>query len=376
MNILHIVTWYTAYKSSVIREGIFHYEQAMELKKHHNVLLYYPFGHDLEKNVVSSEEHGLLIYRRKYRENKIFRIIDWITDLRKIIHTYDIQIIHAHVAGGAGIPAIIAGMIFRIPIIVTEHNPIQLSGLEYPKTKKRIEYVYSHSKKNLCVSPHLKDELEQIFPKINFDIMYNGVIAPQNFITNKMLYKREGYINCAIVAAFYDKEIKGFQFLLPALRDLKLRDEKFFLHICGGGEYLEHYQDMARQLGIEDNCLFYGQCEKSVVYNLMNQMDFIISASLFESAGVSVQEALLLGKPVLVTKSGGANSLVNDACGIVVDRGSVHALIDGMVEMKSKINLFDSKEIMTYAKNNFSIENITKKYIDIYRKILDTKRGV
>ena len=133
---------------------------------------------------------------------------------------------------------------------------------------------------------------------------------------------------------------------------------------------------MTRQLGIEDNCLCSGQCEKSVVYNLMNQMDFIISASLFESAGISVQEALLLGKPVLVTKSGGANSLMNDACGIVVDRGSVHALIDGMVEMKSKINLFDSKEIMTYAKNNFSIENITKKYIDIYRKILDTKRGV
>ncbi len=376
MNILYIVTWYTDYKSPVIREGIFHYEQAIELKKQHNVLLYYPFGRDLEQNVIFSEEHGLLVYRRKYTENKILRIIDWIADLRKIIHTYDIQIIHAHVAGGAGIPAIIAGTMFRIPVIVTEHNPIQLSGLEYPKTKKRIEYVYSLSKKNLCVSPHLKKELEQIFPKIDFDVMYNGVIAPQNFITNKILYKREGYINCALVAAFYDKEIKGFQFLLPALRELKLRGKKFFLHICGGGEYLEYYQDMARQLDVEDHCLFYGHCKKTIVYNLMNQMDFIISASLFESAGVSVQESLLLGKPVLATKSGGPNSLMNDLCGIIVDKGSSQALLDGMMDMESKINLFDSKAIMAYAKNNFSIETITKKYIDIYRKILDTKGGI
>ena len=129
---------------------------------------------------------------------------------------------------------------------------------------------------------------------------------------------------------------------------------------------MEYYQNMARELGVEKQCIFYGQCDKKKMYSIMSQMDFIISASLFESAGVTVQESQLLGKPVLVTKSGGANSLVTEESAIVVDKGSVDALVNGIKEMTDGLSTFDSEKIRAYALSQFEIDQVSQKYMEVY----------
>ena len=117
---------------------------------------------------------------------------------------------------------------------------------------------------------------------------------------------------------------------------------------------------------ITDNCIFYGSCTKKEVYSIVSEMDFGISASLCESAGVSVEEMMLLGKPLVVTKSGGANSLITDFAAIVVDRGSTEALVDGIRYMSEHYSEYDSKAISEYALQNFEIGSIAQKYVHIY----------
>jgi glycosyltransferase involved in cell wall biosynthesis len=133
---------------------------------------------------------------------------------------------------------------------------------------------------------------------------------------------------------------------------------------------MEFYQDMAKELGIENYCIFYGQCDRQKVFSIMNQMDFSISASIFESAGVSVQEAMLLGKPLVVTKSGGANSLVTEDSAIVVDRESTEALVNGIKEMSNRLPEFDTEKIRKYALANFEINQVSKKYMELYTSLL------
>ena len=102
----------------------------------------------------------------------------------------------------------------------------------------------------------------------------------------------------------------------------------------------------------------------------MRQMDFSISASEFECSGVSVQEAMLQGNPMLVTRSGGANSLVTDETAIVVDRKSVDALVQGMKDMIERAGSFDRQVIRDYAEENFEIDNVSKRYMELYKSIL------
>lgn len=370
MKILMIPTWYSAHDAKVMSAGVFHYEQSIELQKHVDVALYFPYDMGLDAGFYRAEEKGLLTFRRGKRL-AFLRPLFFILDFLRICKEFKPDIIHGHVGAGAGVPATLLGKLFHVPVVITEHNPVELMGFENESMIEYVENVYIRSAANICVSKHLKDSLVEYFPNEKFQVIYNGVIDPESFERDHKTYAVEGHINCSIVAAFYNKEIKGYQFLLPSMKELVDSGIKITLHICGGGDHMEFYQNMARELGIENNCIFYGQCNKQKMYSIVGQMDFCISASLFESAGVSVQEALLLGKPVLVTKSGGANSLVNEEVAVVVETGSVSALTNGIKCIIANRNKFDADAIRRYAVDNFAIEKVTEQYMHLYKGILE-----
>ena len=376
MKILFIVSWWTAYDAEVIREGVFHYEQALALKEYANteVAIYFPFDNSIEDDFHQSEEKGLLVFRRKYNFNRIQRYFDFISDYKCIKNDFNPDVIHAHVAGGAGRVSFLWKMIYRVPYVLTEHEPVQMMHLDKKKLNLIHDIIYKNSFKTICVSKDLAEKLQQNFKKQKFSIIYNGVFSPEHLLKKEDIYdiEKNHKINIAIVAAFYDKEVKGFQYLLPAIKTLKEQGKDICLHICGGGDYLEFYKNIANELGISDNCIFYGQIEKNKVYKIVSQMNFVVSSSLFESAGVSVEEAMLLGKPLVVTKSGGASSLVTDKTAIIVDTKSSDAIVVGISKMIENLNDFDSEEIKKYAQENFSMEAVTNKYLQIYEEYINS----
>ena len=84
-----------------------------------------------------------------------------------------------------------------------------------------------------------------------------------------------------------------------------------------------------------------------------------------------MQEAILLAKPVLGTKSGGVNSLVPEGAGLIVDKGSAKALEDGISYMISNLDSFDREWIKNYGFNHFEIGHISEKYIQVYTKLCE-----
>ncbi len=375
MKVLMIATWYSSKKAEVMSAGVFHYEQSMALKQYCETALYYPFDADLDSGFEKGEERGLLTYRRRKRPYRIPKIsygihmIQVFFDLIRIRRDFQPDVIHAHCVGGAGRAARLFCKLFRCPLVVTEHSPIEQFPVNNRLLMKSYRTVYQESSANICVSPHSMKTLQEHFPDCSFQVIYNGIYAPQTMSLSEEVFRVDGKINACIVAAFYDLEIKGYQYLIPAVAKIKEKGIPFVLHICGGGDYLEHYRALARELGLEKECIFYGNCPKDKVYSIVSQMDFNISASIFECSGVSVEEALLIGKPVLVTRSGGANSMVDDSVSIVVDRGSEEPLVDGIEKMIQRLPQFDSNAIISYAKERFEIDCVSRQYRNVYQQI-------
>ena len=370
MKILMVPTWYSAYDAEIITAGIFHYEQSVALLKHADVAVYFPYDTTVGKSFYQGMEKGLLTFRRGKRIKFISPIL-YVWDFVKICKTFKPDIIHGHVAAGAGVVATLLGKLFSIPVVITEHSPIEMMNFDDASFVRRVSTVYKNSVANICVSKNLCERLQEHLNGIKFSTIYNGVIDPVQIQNDKCKYALDGAVNCCIVGSFYSKDIKGYQFLLPAVKELLDQGEKIILHICGGGEYLDFYKEMSHELGISENCVFYGNCNKEKVYSIMAQMEFCISASLYESAGVSVQEALLLGKPVLVTKSGGANSLVNDEVAVIVDKGSTEALIHGINKIVTQIDKYDADVIRGYAIENFEMSKVTEQYMKLYNAIVN-----
>ncbi|MEQ3038634.1 glycosyltransferase family 4 protein [Thomasclavelia ramosa] len=368
MNILMMVSWYSPKDAKSMQAGVFHYEQSINLKSKCNVALYFPYDNTQKENFSYSNENGLLTFRTKRTKNRIWSDIRIILDFIKIRKQFSPDVIHAHVATVVGKYACIIGKLFGIPVVVTEHTPTQLVNYDKKILRMIGHYVYKNSKFNACVSLFSKNELELMFPDCQFNVVYNGVFQPQISASHE-LYAKKDFYNLAIVATFYSEWIKGYQFLLPAIKIVKDQGYNVMLHIVGGGDYQNKYENLAKELDIWNNCIFYGNCNKDKVYDIIGQMDFGLSTSLIECSGVSVQEALMLGKPMVVTKSGGADSLVTNDNAIIVEKGSEIAIANGIIKMIDNLKSYNSDQIKKYAIEKFEISQISDKYYTIYKEI-------
>lgn len=374
MKVLFVVNWYTSITEETFRAGVFHYEQSIALSKYCDIRLYFPFEPN-RKKASAAVEKGLYTYRSPWYAG--MKKTQWVkmtlSFFNKIIKEFRPDLIHANVAYPVGLISLIMAKKYNIPVVLTEHAPIEAMHMNSLIRKKMRQVIYYHMKKNVCVSIDSMTRLKELYPKADFEVIYNGVIDPEEMEFEQTDYYQKGYINCAIVAAFYDKEVKGYQFLLPALKKALNEGYKIYLHICGGGQYLSYYKNMAQELGLDGFCNFYGQCDRQKVYSIVRQVDFCVSSSIYECSGVSVQEEMLMGKPILVTRSGGANSLTTDFTAIECDRGSVEALANGLVEMSDKYNQFDREKIRNYAQHSFEMGNVTQRYLKLYSKVLNKK---
>ena len=65
MKVLYIVTWYSAHDAERMTAGVFHYEQAMDLKKYCETAIYFPYDQNLDVDFMQAEENGMLTFRRR-----------------------------------------------------------------------------------------------------------------------------------------------------------------------------------------------------------------------------------------------------------------------------------------------------------------------
>lgn len=369
MNVLMMVSWYASKNDNSGIGGIFHYEQAVALKRYCNVAIYYPYDRDITA-MTDEMENGIRVYRSKYKlENKLRNRYHMFRTMKRIKDEFAPDIIHAQVATEAGRFAVALGKIFQIPVIITEHSTVEASGVTKFPHHMYADFAYKYSRYNVCVSEHLKDDLKKIFPAYDFHTVYNGIKAPEELGRSK-IYRIEGYTNMILIAGLYDWEIKGIPGVLENIRRLKEEGYKVRLHIVGDGTYLGEFQDYAKKLNIQDECIFYGRFTKNEVYSILKQIDFLISASKFESFGCSIAEAMMMGKPVLATRSGGPESIITEETGILIEKENIQALYDGIIQMIHNFKNFDSDKIMRYARSRFDIDSISRKYVEIYKQCL------
>ena len=79
-------------------------------------------------------------------------------------------------------------------------------------------------------------------------------------------------------------------------------------------------------------------------------------------------EAMLFGKPVIVTKCGVGQDIVNDSNGFVVEIGNVTQLAEAMLKMMHLSSGYDSTAIKNFAIENFGKESFLKKITNAYKE--------
>lgn len=150
---------------------------------------------------------------------------------------------------------------------------------------------------------------------------------------------------------------KGYDLLLPIIKNVKDVHPDVHLWLIGMGVEENSLKRQAADLGIEDNVTFTGFLKNP--YSLMSQMDLFVCSSRAEGFSLVIAEAMILGLPVVSTNCSGPNELL---CG-----GKYGILCETYAELeKSLIAVAGGAEIPTGIPPIINIDETMKAIYELF----------
>ena len=128
-------------------------------------------------------------------------------------------------------------------------------------------------------------------------------------------YDREGF---HVVCAARFSPRKGVDRAIEATEVMLKRGISMTLHILGSGVMEEQLRQLVQEHGLTENVIFHG--EQGNPYRFMKNADLFLLTSYHEAAPMVIDEAYILGVPVLTTRTNSSDEMITDrACGWVCE---------------------------------------------------------
>lgn len=165
------------------------------------------------------------------------------------------------------------------------------------------------------------------------------------------------------------KPFKDIPTFIRAARLIKKRQlEKVLFIVAGTGPLEAELKQSARKLDIEKCFKFVGAIQD--MPRFLNAIDALVLTSPFEGLGVIVLEAMAVGKPVIVTDSGGVRDSVTDGqTGFIVPVGDDEKLARAILDLMENPQLGRQmgKAGLARACKDFAIEKYTQAYWNLIK---------
>jgi len=165
-----------------------------------------------------------------------------------------------------------------------------------------------------AVSDRLTERLREYLPS------YQDKIEPLSNLTDIPTIRRRGQEPCTldfpenrfhIVSCGRLVDDKGFDLAIRACAWLVQKGHSSILWtIIGEGPGRSALQDLIRELGMEEHVRLAGQ--QANPYSLMRAGEVFVQSSRIEAFGLTIIEAMILGKPVISTRTDGGLELLQD----------------------------------------------------------------
>lgn len=175
----------------------------------------------------------------------------------------------------------------------------------YEKGKKEqevdLEY-YKKYNKIITVSDANKSMLETHFPELKDKILVIHNLLDEEkirFLSNEKLEICEINAGCKIVSVGRISEEKGQLFSLEVAKLLKQQKFQFHWIFVGDGPQKDICVQKVKEYDLEKECIFVGA--QTNPYSYMRWADLYVQTSSVEADPVTIQEAMILCKPIIVS---------------------------------------------------------------------------
>ncbi len=261
-----------------------------------------------------------------------------------------------------------ASLLTGVPNLVTVHSDPRY---DYPNHIIRTIYTFIDiltrfpTKHYIAVSEYLKKKL--VASGIRADkitVIYNGVSFNSKHKTQNTKPDNQQVVIGSIGRLH---KVKNYAELIKACSSLDIDNWK--LVIIGEGSERNNLERLIDNLGVGDRVQLLGN--KDNIIEQLSQIDIYVQPSLAEGFGITVIEAMLAGKPVIVSPFGSLPEIVKDGkTGIVMAGANATDIAEAVASLATDKEKARQLAVagQAYARKTFDInswvQKIEKSYIE------------
>lgn len=327
--------------------------------------------------------NGLLSNLRNRRITAIqlpFFILAELLSLLWIIKKQKIDLVHAHWSLPQGLLGVICKRIFKIPCVTTFHGS-DIYGLKHPIFKRLNRMTIRDSSICTVNSRATAQKVREIYDRQDIKIVPMGVnpdgfsrICRSDDRTAKMDASEEIIL---FVGRLID--LKGVEYLIRALPRVLQKRPQSKVVVVGEGPMKESLQALRDRLNLETKIAFVGHVSHDRLAEYFSTARLFVLPSIInekgetEGLGVVLLEAMACGLPVIGSRVGGIEDIINDGeNGLLARPKDSEDLADQIIRLLSDENLRKKviKNGHALIGEKFSWNVVTNHFIDIYRDAL------
>lgn len=284
--------------------------------------------------------------------------------LTKIIKSERPDVLHTHIhAIQYAIPAaILAGVKKRV------HTVHSVADREATPRKQKINYFFYHKCNVIPVA--LSNEVKETIiarynlPDNQIPVINNAVDL--NKCIKKIEYSSSGS-NIVFLHIGRFNEVKNHKMLIEAFKAVHDKWEKTKLQLIGEGNLESEVKDLIDNLGLNDCVELLGLIDN--VFPYLNNADVFVLPSIYEGMPMTLIEAMGTGLPIIASNIGGIPTMIQSNIEGLLIQLNIEELVSAMMQMQdTHLRMKFGINAYNKAHNVFTVENMAKKYIDIYHE--------
>ena len=367
-NILFLSSWYPSRVHATL--GNFVRYHALAASKYNSINVLYIVADDNVKDyeIKYFQDHELkttIVYFKR----GFFKYLNYFIAFTKGFHflkeknKLKFDIVHMNIMHPGIWQALYLKWRYKIPYIVSENwhgfqdlAKYNLSFLEMKLIKLGFRFSsvispVSQQLKNCMINANYQAKYKIIPNVVDTDKFHIGELESDN---NKFTF---------LHVSTLDDSIKNVSGIIDAFE--KIKHKNMELKIIGDGPTAWITKKVST-LKTKNTVVVESEKTHDQIAKEIQKADVFVLFSNIENLPLVLIESISSGTPFIATKVGGIPELFNNELGRLVDAGSIDQLLNEMNFMVENPNLFNSSIIRSHAINNYSNEEVGKKFNDLY----------
>jgi glycosyltransferase involved in cell wall biosynthesis len=272
------------------------------------------------------------------------------------------DVIHAHVSLPAGYGAAYLGQLEQIPVVVTEHY----SGFE---NDARFFWRVG------CFVKEMADKVQGFYsvsPGFSKRIDATGLLKVTGTLPNPIdtdlfsldVEKQKNGVFRVVMAGSRGK-VKGADVLFAAMYQL-LGKLNWSLTILGDFEQKSIFKSWFDNPMFSERVNFLGKVPQKDLVRIYSNSDLYVVSSRSETANVSMLEAMACGIPVVTSRCGAPETLVDDTVSMSIPNEDSSAMANAILAMSENIEKYKREELHEFVVRNYSKAVVADSMIAAY----------